>query len=117
VTAPHERHTCRHCSPPTQTTTEPEPAAPAPIELPAEPRPFRVHLDDRTQDCTLHPDGTITSVMAGNTYQCALTFEGMREIGGWGQAHIEWDPTDPPAPKELAPAPQVIGVEQTGLFQ
>ncbi|TQE33164.1 hypothetical protein [Streptomyces ipomoeae] len=88
---------CRYCRP--QPAAEPAPAErPAPVELPDEPRRFRVHLDGyRTQDCTLHPDGRITSVMSGQLWRCAFTFDEMRELD-WAEARIEWDPADEPQP-------------------
>ncbi|MDX3232953.1 hypothetical protein [Streptomyces sp. ME19-01-6] len=97
--------TCRYC----QTETAPEAAqpstAPDPVELPAEPRPFRVHLHDRRpMDCTLHPGGQITTVMNGETWRSALTFDEMRAMD-WAEARIEWEPGEASPESEPTPSP------------
>jgi hypothetical protein len=69
-----------------------------PVELPDRPRPFRVHFPDgRTQDVTLHPDGVMTTVLAGQVLGSLFTFDEMRERN-WEHTQIEWDP--PPLPQE-----------------
>jgi hypothetical protein len=98
--------------------SQPTPAEPtgpaAPVELPAEPRAFRVHLDDRRpQDCTLHPDGRITSVMGGQTWRSAFTFDELLDMD-WDGARIEWDPVEEPEPE---PVPATVEtVQQQELF-
>lgn len=89
---------CRHCSTPAAARPAEE-VVHLPVDLPDTPREFRVHHDGRTQDCTLHPDGTMTAVMAGQVLRNALTFDEMRERN-WATARIEWDP----APLDEAPA-------------
>lgn len=100
---------CRHCKPAAPTATE-QPTAHPPIELPDQPRTFRVHHDGRTQDCTLHPDGRLTMTAAGQEWVSALTFDEMRERN-WAGAHIEWDP----APLESPPEPAVPAYEPLAL--
>ena len=95
------RCTCRYCRPSTE-----EPAAPVahqPVQLPSGPRTFRVHHDGRTQDCTLHPDGRLSTHMAGQNWVSALSFDEMRERN-WATAHIEWDPA--PLPEQPEPEQQ-----------
>jgi hypothetical protein len=66
-----------------------------PVELPDRPRPFRVHFPDgRTQDVTLHPDGVMTTVLAGQVLRSLFTFDEMRERN-WEHTQIEWDPPTP----------------------
>lgn len=85
---------CTRCTP---TTDLPAlSASHDPVELPEKPRPFRVHSsDDRTQDCTLHPDGRMTMQINGEALTSMLSFDEMRERN-WAAAHIEWDPQTPP---------------------
>ncbi|WP_435245045.1 hypothetical protein [Streptomyces tendae] len=99
--------TCRYCAPPTAESA-PEPAARPVVELPDAPRAFRVHTPDgQTQDCTLHPDGKMTTVMAGQVWRSGLSLEDMLEMN-WSGARIEWDPApvepDPAQPDASAPA-------------
>ncbi|MEW2302040.1 hypothetical protein AB0958_19040 [Streptomyces sp. NPDC006655] len=96
-------HACKYC---TDTTVERpvEKTLTSPVELPTEPRRFRVHLVERPHlDCTLHPDGMVTTVMAGQLWRCAFSFDEMR-TGDWATAGIEWDPDpladDTPPPPE-----------------
>jgi hypothetical protein len=101
-------HACKHCAP--ATATEPVvKTVEAPVELPTEPRRFRVHLAERPHlDCTLHPDGMVTAVMAGQLWRCAFTFHEMR-AGDWADAGIEWDPdplTDDTPPPQAPTAVQ-----------
>lgn len=100
---------CRHCVPPVPTPAAVEPEG-GPVQLPVEPRPFRVHHPDgRTQDCTLHPNGRLTAVMAGQEWTSALSFDEMRATS-WARARIEWDPApvEPePEPEAGAPAPSM----------
>ncbi|GAA1112015.1 hypothetical protein [Streptomyces javensis] len=86
--------TCPLCHKTTTPELKPHPAH-EPVQLPSEPRDFRIHSPGRRpQDCTLHPDGTITSVMAGQLWRCGQTFDEMRQMG-WRDSHIEWDPAPP----------------------
>ncbi|WP_157968715.1 hypothetical protein [Streptomyces geranii] len=96
--------------------TPAEPSAPAaPVELPTQPRAFRVHFEHHgPQECTLHPDGRITSVMSGQTWRSAFTFDEMRALD-WAEARIEWDPAEEPE-LEPDPAPAVVEPEQQELF-
>ncbi|UQA95687.1 hypothetical protein [Streptomyces halobius] len=83
--------TCPYCRKPAALEPEAQPV-PEPVELPSAPWAFRVHSPDRApQGCTLHPDGTITSVMGGQLWRCGQSFDEMRAMG-WGDSHIEWDP-------------------------
>ncbi|MGW6912518.1 hypothetical protein ACWGB8_01650 [Kitasatospora sp. NPDC054939] len=70
-----------------------------PIELPAEPRRFRVHKDGyEPQDCTLHPDGRMSRELFGQALWSMLSLGDMLEMN-WENAEIEWDPerVEPPA--------------------
>lgn len=89
----------------------------APVELPTEPRAFRVHFEHHgPQDCTLHPDGRITSFMGGQTWRSAFTFDEMVALD-WAEARIEWDPADEhQAELEPDPVPAVVEPEQQELF-
>ncbi|MFF2571098.1 hypothetical protein [Streptomyces sp. NPDC058084] len=96
--------TCPYCDP---KAPEPlaEPAARQPVELPSEPRKFRVHsTDGGTQDYTLHPDGRMTTVMAGQLWVSCLSLDDMLEMN-WADDRIEWDPQGEPEPPE-SPAPE-----------
>ncbi|MCZ0983838.1 hypothetical protein O1L60_44555 [Streptomyces diastatochromogenes] len=94
--------TCRYCAPPTAQPAA-EPAARPAIELPDAPRAFRVHTPDgETQDCTLHPDGRMTTVMAGQVWRSGLSLEDMLEMN-WAGARIEWDPAEEPQPPAANP--------------
>ncbi|MFE0699148.1 hypothetical protein [Streptomyces sp. NPDC058872] len=104
---------CLRC----RTTDQPAeaPVVHEPVTLPDQPRPFRVHHPEgRTQDCTLHPDGHLTTVMAGQQWVSALDFDEMRATS-WERAHIEWDPaplldpapTPEPEPVQAALIPAV----------
>lgn len=121
-------HSCTYCAARTAVAAAeqqtapaehiPHPAAPVvhpPVELPAAPRRFRVHLTERHPlDATLHPDGMITAVMSGSVWQSAFTFDEMRTMG-WEHAHIEWDPAPFLATDMEQPArhPVVDGVQAT----
>ncbi|MFE5591480.1 hypothetical protein [Streptomyces sp. NPDC056549] len=96
--------TCRHCGLATQADTV-APVAYEPVLLPTEPRPFRVHYPEgHTQDCVLHPNGRLTTVMTGEAWVSALSFDEMR-ASSWEHAHIEWDPAPlPEAESTFAPA-------------
>ncbi|MER5302242.1 hypothetical protein ABT039_22665 [Streptomyces lasiicapitis] len=98
-------HSCVHCRTPTAEPS-PEPARHAPVQLPSRPRRFRVHSPGRApQDCTLHPSGTITRVMAGQLWVSGLSFDDMLERD-WAAARIEWDPDEPqPGDPARPPAP------------
>jgi hypothetical protein len=78
---------CPHCGPGIQGAVD-APVVHEPITLPTMSRPFRVHRDGRTQDCTLHPDGRLTTVMAGQEWVSALSFDEMRERN-WADAEPE----------------------------
>lgn len=94
---------CVHCKPGSPAPVVEGPIVNAPVELPAEPRPFRVHSRNwPPQDCTLHPDGRMTMQAHGQTLTSMLSFDEMREMG-WREARIEWDP--PPLP-EADPEPE-----------
>lgn len=81
---------CPYCKPKQATT--PAPAAREPIPLPARPTPIRVHHPGRPpQDCTLHPDGTLTAVLAGRPHRSALSFDDMLSTN-WADARIELNP-------------------------
>lgn len=86
-----------------------------PIELPTEPRRFRVHKDSyEPMDCTLHPDGRMTTVIGNETLRSALSLEDMLDMN-WRDAEIEWDPVDEPASEACAEeAP--VAVEAVPLF-
>jgi hypothetical protein len=81
-------HACAHCA---AQATEDQPP-PAPIELPDAPNAIRVHTPGKPpQDCTLHPDGTLTMVINGQLYRSALTFADMLAMN-WTASRIEMDP-------------------------
>ncbi|MGP3737974.1 hypothetical protein ACTWJ9_33225 (plasmid) [Streptomyces sp. GDS52] len=107
--------TCRHCVAPTvQAVVEP---VHEPVQLPDRPRPFRVHHDGRTQDCVLHPDGTLTAAIGGEVRRNFMTFDEMRERN-WSTAHIEWDPApraDEPAQAAEAETPEPVQGHLEGL--
>lgn len=94
---------CRHCRAKGALSVEEQTEAPvvhAPVELPAEPRPFRVHAANRPpQDCVLHPDGRMSMQAGGQTLWSMVSFDDMRDMN-WRHAHIEWDP--PPLAEEPA---------------
>ncbi|MET9402106.1 hypothetical protein [Kitasatospora sp. NPDC002965] len=74
------------------------------------PRRFRVHTDGcDPQDCTLHPDGRMTTELAGRTLVSWLTLEDMLEMN-WADSRIEWDvePAAPAAPSVPEPAAQAL---------
>ncbi|MEV1042961.1 hypothetical protein AB0J01_41335 [Streptomyces sp. NPDC050204] len=99
--------TCRYCAPRTAEAPS-EPAVRQAVELPSEPRRFRVHSPDGdTQDCTLHPDGRMTTVMAGQVWVSGLSFDDMLEMN-WSAARIEWDPEDEPEPPATEPEPTYV---------
>ena len=76
---------------PKQATT-PTPAAREPIPLPDRPTPIRVHSPGRPpMDCTLHPDGSLTAVLAGRPHRCAMSFDDMLDTSR-EDARIELDP-------------------------
>jgi hypothetical protein len=96
---------CVHCKPVGQAAVVEGPVVHAPVELPTEPRLFRVHSRHwPPQDCTLHPDGRMTMQAHGQTLVSMLSFDDMRETS-WREARIEWDP--PPLP-ESGPEPEPI---------
>ncbi|MFF8610852.1 hypothetical protein ACF06X_33640 [Streptomyces sp. NPDC015346] len=101
----NKRCFCRHCKPTVQAAAE-APVVHEPIQLPDSARPFRVHHDGRTQDCTLHPDGRLTMTAADQEWVSALSFDEMR-VRNWADAHIEWDPTplETPEPEPEAEQP------------
>lgn len=104
--------TCRHCKPPAGPAADVRHAH-EPVELPLEPRCFRVHQPDgRAQDCTLYPDGRITTVMGGEVWRSAFAFDEMCAMG-WAEARIEWDPAPAApdaedAPWQVAPAAEEL---------
>ncbi|MEU9498213.1 hypothetical protein [Streptomyces sp. NPDC048196] len=107
--------TCRHCLTPAP-VVEPEPVAP--VALPTEPRQFRVHNEDGDiQNCTLHPDGTMTMVMAGQVWRSLLSFDEMRQMN-WANARIEWDPAplvpEAEAPPTAGPVQDAIPLQEGG---
>jgi hypothetical protein len=80
------------------------------VELPDVPTPIRVHNDGRIQDCTLHPDGTLTAVLGGEHRRNMLTFAEMRERN-WAGAHIEFDPqplVEEPEPEQAVEVVQEL---------
>ncbi|MGV9816655.1 hypothetical protein ACWDTQ_32670 [Streptomyces cellulosae] len=84
---------CPHCKP--KQPAAPTPAAREPIPLPATPTPIRVHNPGRPpQDCTLHPDGSLTAQLAGRPHRSALTFHEMLNTS-WSEARIELNPAPP----------------------
>ncbi|WP_460071118.1 hypothetical protein [Streptomyces sp. YKOK-I1] len=79
---------CRHCAAPAAEAV----AAEQHIELPTTPTPIRVHTEGlRPQDCTLHPDGTLTAVFNGQMHRNLMSFAEMRERN-WRHARIEFNP-------------------------
>ncbi|NML55327.1 hypothetical protein HHL19_16265 [Streptomyces sp. R302] len=108
---------CPHCTP-----QAPVPAAPAdelePTSLPSRPQLFRVHYPDgRTQDATLHPDGRLSTNVAGQTHWSPLTLDDMRRANWAPPARIEWnpEPTTPPASSPAAvhpPSPATFDDEE-----
>ncbi|MGY1548402.1 hypothetical protein [Streptomyces sp. MN6] len=80
---------CPQCKPKQPT---PQSAARAPIPLPDQPTPIRVHRHDQApMDCTLHPDGSLTAVLAGRLHRNAFTLADMLATG-WADARIELHP-------------------------
>lgn len=80
------------------------------IELPAEPRRFRVHqAPDAPQDYVLHPDGRMSMRLGGQTLWSWLSLEDMLQMN-WEGATIEWDPEDEPP---LTAAPSTRPTEPT----
>lgn len=99
---------CPHCRGKAGLDETPSAVAPEPIRLPDLPTPIRVHHDGRTQDCTLHPDGTLTAVLGGELRRNSFTLAEMLERN-WAGAHIEVDP----APiAEAEPEPTVEAVQE-----
>lgn len=98
--------TCPYCAKPTGRRAPGAPPAHPPVELPGRPRRFRVHAPDGAlQDCTLHPDGRMTTVMAGQLWVSGLSFDDMRTMN-WADARIEWAPEEPaPGAPALPPTP------------
>lgn len=92
---------CRCCTGPGAAAVEEEQH----IELPTAPTPIRVHKEGlRPQDCTLHPDGTLTAVFNGQQYRNLMSFDDMRERN-WRHARIEFNPgplPDEPEPEQAA---------------
>ncbi|MEU9754366.1 hypothetical protein AB0D90_14670 [Streptomyces althioticus] len=89
---------CPHCKP--KQPAAPAPAAREPIPLPEQPTPIRVHSPGRPpQDCTLHPDGSLTATLAGRPHRNALSLDDMLATN-WEGARIELNP---------APLPHVDG--------
>lgn len=113
-------HTCKYCAD-QETAGEGAPVtepAPATVELPTVPRRFFVHFaDGHVQDCTLHPDGTLTAAMVGQTWRSGLSYEEMHAFGGWAGTRIEWDPAgEPPGPEHAVPVLAPPPAAQTALF-
>ncbi|MGW2720813.1 hypothetical protein [Streptomyces sp. NPDC001492] len=78
------------------------------ITLPAVPTAIRVHQSDQPPfDCTLHPDGTLTAVLAGELRRNHFTLAEMCERN-WAGAHIEFDPPPLIEEPEPEPAPAVV---------
>ena len=78
------------------------------VELPTVPTPIRVHTPGAPSfDCTLHPDGTLTAVLAGEHRQNCFTLAVMLERN-WAGAHIEFNP---PQLTEAEPEPAVEVVQ------
>lgn len=100
--------TCRHCVAPTVVE---ERSAPEPIPLPDRPTLIRVHHDGRTQDCTLHPDGTLTAVLGGELRRNFFTLAEMLERN-WEHAFIEVDPQ----PLAAEPVPEAVPVAEQITF-
>lgn len=102
---------CPYCSKPAAKAVETPPVH-DPVVLPSEPRDFRVHSPGMApQDCTLHADGRMTMVVAGQTLVSALSFDEMRERN-WATAHIEWDPV-PRAQPDPEATPAAESVQET----
>lgn len=98
---------CRHCKPGTPAAA-PAPVVHPPVELPDEPRLFRVHAANYPpQDCTLHPDGRMSMQAGSQTLWSMLSFDAMREMN-WRDARIEWDPAPLPAEPEPEAAPEPV---------
>lgn len=96
---------CRQCAAPAAETVAQEQRQ---IELPAEPTPIRVHTPGlRPQDCTLHPDGTLTAVRHGQLYRNLLSFDDMRERN-WKHARIEFNPPPLPSAPEPEQGPEAV---------
>lgn len=75
-----------------------------PIELPTEPRRFRVHQPPNApQDCTFHPDGRMTLQIGDQTLRSWFSMEDMLDMN-WADAEIEWDPQGPVEPVAVEPA-------------
>ncbi|MFE3123718.1 hypothetical protein ACFXHD_09885 [Streptomyces hydrogenans] len=108
---------CRHCTP---STTPPDTSAiePDPAPRPTVPTPIRVHYPDgRTQDATVHPDGRLSTNIAGQTHWSALTLDDMRRANWAPPTRIEWSPPPlaPPPPRPpatLSPAPATLDDEE-----
>jgi hypothetical protein len=93
---------CRCCVEPAAVET-PEPE---PIALPDYPTPIRVHTPGLSpQDCTLHPDGTLTKVINGELHRNFMSFADMRERN-WRHARIEFNPESLPEEPEPESAVQ-----------
>ncbi|MFJ3793820.1 hypothetical protein [Kitasatospora sp. NPDC090091] len=83
------------------------------IELPDQPRRFRVHKPPaEPQDCTLHPDGRMSRELCGQTLWSMLSFDAMLDMN-WADAEIEWDPA--PA-EDTAPVPASEADTPLALF-
>lgn len=99
---------CRHCAAPTVAAVA-APTAHEPVQLPDEPRPFRVHTPGfPPQDCLLHPDGRMSMQAGSQTLWSMVSFDDMREMN-WATARIEWDPA--PLPETPAPEPEPAAVQ------
>jgi hypothetical protein len=103
--------TCPHCKPAVEAAVDNGPIVHAPVELPDQPRLFRVHSHNRPpQDCTLHPDGRMSMQAGAETLWSMVSFDDMRDMN-WREARIEWDP--PPLPAETVPEPSAAPVQES----
>jgi hypothetical protein len=59
--------------------------------------------------CTLHPDGRVTTVMNGEVWRSAFSFDEMRAMN-WAEVRIEWEPDAAPPEPELVP-PSLVAEE------
>lgn len=103
---------CPHCASPAAEAEAPRELEP--IALPAVPTLIRVHTEGLPPfDCTLHPDGTLTAVLGGETRRNSLSFAEMRERN-WADAHIEFNPAPLPAEEpEPGPAAEAVQIPLT----
>ncbi|MGC0317304.1 hypothetical protein [Kitasatospora acidiphila] len=82
------------------------------IELPAEPRRFRVHQPPYPpKDYVLHPDGRMSMGLGGQTLWSWLSLDDMLQMN-WEGAEIEWDPEGEPGPA-AAPSTRPATMEPT----